>query len=545
MSAAEISRKSAGPRGYRFLPRPAPPLAIWIPALTVAGAIALPIAYLALRAADADASDVWSLMTRQRTWETAGRSLALVSVTVAGSLALALPLAWLTVRTDLPYRRLWAVLTAMPLVIPSYVMALVVVSALGPRGTVQGLLQGPFGVDRLPSIYGLAGASVVIIIVTYPYALLTLRATMRRMNAAAEDASRTLGVGPWVTFFRVTFPRLRPALAAGGLIVGLYALSDFGAVSLLRFETFTWAIYLQYQSLFDRGLAASLSLVLIGFAAVIFLGEIVARGRTPAEGAGSPPSKPPPLVALGRWRWPALIFVATVGSITLVMPAGVLLHLLLRGSSAGEALTVPWRLATNSVLVSSTAAIATTAAVIPVVVLTVRYRSLATSVLSRIASLGFALPGIVVAVALVFFAANYLGPMYQTVWVLLFAYVVLFLPIALGPVRSSLLQAGPHLEEAARTLGRTPVAILSSVTVPLVRPGIIAAIALVFLTTMKELPATLILSPLEFGTLATAVWSASSEAFFARAAAPALLLVLLSSVPMAVLVARDQDRTGS
>ena len=545
MSAAGVSRKFAGSKGYGFLPRPAPPLVIWIPALAVAGAIALPIVYLALRAADADPSDVWSLMTRQRTWETAGRSLALVSVTVVGSLALALPLAWLTVRTDLPYRRLWAVLTAMPLVIPSYVMALVVVSALGPRGTVQGLLQAPFGVDRLPSIYGLAGASVVIIMVTYPYALLTLRATMRRMSPTAEDASRTLGVGPWATFFRVTFPRLRPALAAGGLIVGLYALSDFGAVSLLRFETFTWAIYLHYQSLFDRALAASLSLVLIGFAAVIFLGEIVARGRTPSEGAGSPPSKPPPLVALGRWRWPALIFVATVGSITLVMPAGALLHLLLRGSSAGEALTVPWRLATNSVLVSSMAAIATTAAAIPVVVLMVRYRSLATSVLSRIASLGFALPGIVVAVALVFFTANYLGRVYQTVWILLFAYVVLFFPIALGPVRSSLLQIGPHLEEAARTLGRAPVAALSSVTVPLLRPGIIAAIALVFLTAMKELPATLILSPLEFGTLATAVWSASSEAFFARAAAPALLLVLLSSVPMAVLVARDLDRKGS
>ena len=164
---------------------------------------------------------------------------------------------------------------------------------------------------------------------------------------------------------------------------------------------------------------------------------------------------------------------------------------------------------------------------------------------AAIASLGFALPGIVVAVGLVFFAANYLGRVYQTFWVLLFAYVVLFLPIALGPVRSSLLQTGPHLEEAARTLGRAPVAVLSSVTVPLVRPGIIAGIALVFLTAMKELPATLILSPLEFGTLATSVWSASSEAFFARAAAPALLLVLLSSVPMAVLVARDQDRTGS
>ena len=541
---ASLSGAPRGRGGFGVLPRPAPPAAVWIPAVVVALAVALPLVYLALRAMGADSDDLWRLATRQRTWETVIRTLTLVAVTVVGSLALAVPLAWLTVRSDLPHRRLWAVLTALPLVIPSYVMALLIVSALGPRGYVQGFLEAPFGVQRLPSVYGLTGAAFAIVVVTYPYALLTVRAALRRMDTAPEDTSRTLGVGPWPTFFRVTLPRLRPPLAAGGLIVALYALSDFGAVSFLRYETFTWVIYLQYQSLFDRALAAALSIGLIGLVPLLFLTEVLARGRTPDPGANTRTPRQPSPIRLGRWRWAAVGFVASVVTLTLVLPASVLGYLLLQGIvNAGEAIASPWGLAANSVLVSSAAAVATPIAAIPLGVLAVRYRSIATSLLSRLASLGFALPGIVVALALVFFGANYLRGLYQTVWILLFAYVVLFLPIAVGPIRSSLSHVGPHIEEAARTLGRSPVSVLASVTVPLVRPGILAAMALVFLTAMKELPATLILSPLEFRTLATAVWSASEDAFFARAAAPALLLIALSSVPTAFLVVRDRPET--
>ena len=545
MLPAPLSGAAGGRGGFGVLPRPAPPATVWAPAAAVAFAVALPLVYLGLRAAEADPGELWRLASRQRTLETAARSLTLVGVTVAGSLALALPLAWLTVRSDLPYRRVWAVLTALPLVIPSYVMALLVVSALGPRGYVQGFLEGPFGVQRLPSVYGLTGAAVTIIVVTYPYALLTLRAALRRMDVAPEDTSRTLGEGPWSTFFRVTLPRLRPPLAAGGLIVGLYALSDFGAVSFLRYETFTWGIYLQYQSLFDRALAAGLSIGLIGLVPVLFLGEALVRGRMPNPGAGARTPRQPPLVRLGRWRWAAVGFAAFVVAVTLVLPASVLAYLLIQGVvNAGESIAPPWRLAANSVLVSAAAAAATAAAAVPLSVLAVRHRSIATSLLSRVASLGFALPGIVVALALAFFGANYLAGLYQTLWILVFAYVVLFLPIAAGPIRASLSHVAPHVEEAARTLGRTPASVLASVTVPLVRPGILAAMALVFLTTMKELPATLILSPLEFRTLATAVWSASEDAFFARAAVPALLLIVLASVPTAFLVVRDRPETG-
>ncbi len=155
--------------------------------------------------------------------------------------------------------------------------------------------------------------------------------------------------------------------------------------------------------------------------------------------------------------------------------------------------------------------------------------------------LGYALPGIVLALALVFFGSNYVPAIYGTLGILLFAYVVHFLPQAVGATRSALLQVRPSVEEAARGLGRSPAGVLATVTAPLTRSGIIAGGALVFLTTMKELPATLLLGPIGFDTLATRVWTATSEAFFARAAAPAMLLILLSAVPMYLLIIRERD----
>ena len=174
--------------------------------------------------------------------------------------------------------------------------------------------------------------------------------------------------------------------------------------------------------------------------------------------------------------------------------------------------------------------------------LAVRFDSLGSRLLEGAAYLGFAMPGLVVALALVFFGANFATPLYQTIWLLLFAYVVLFLPLALGAVRTSLLQVSPSLEEAARSLGRSWLKVMFGVTLPLLRPGLVVAISLVFLTAMKELPATLLLAPTGFDTLATEMWSAADEGFFARAALPGLLLITVSVLPVAVLLMRERDR---
>ena len=191
----------------------APPV-ILVPALIVGAALLLPPVYLLVRSLGGG-SELWDLLFRARVAAILGRTLLLVVAVTAGSVALALPLAWLTARTDLPLRRMWAVLVSLPLVIPSYVAGFVVVVALGPRGMLQGALEGPFGVERLPSIYGFAGAMLTLTFLSYPYVLLTVRAALQRIDPALEESARGLGLGPAATFFRVVAPLLRPALGAG------------------------------------------------------------------------------------------------------------------------------------------------------------------------------------------------------------------------------------------------------------------------------------------------------------------------------------------
>ena len=515
----------------------APPLVVWLPALVLGLAMALPLVYLVVRASGAT-QEAWDLLFRARTAEVFWRSVLLVLTVTASSVVLAVPLAWLTVRTDLPLRRMWAVLTALPLVIPSYVGAFLIVSALGPKGLLQGLLETPFGVERLPDIYGLTGATITLALLSYPYVLLTTRGVLNSLDPAVEESARTLGAGPWRTMFRITLPRLRPSIAAGSLLVALYTLSDFGAVSLLRYETFTWTIYQQYQAAFDRSIAAVLSLLLVGLAVMILATDSLSRGRMAYYQTGRGVSRTLKVVRLGRWKWIAVAFCAAVTLAAVVLPVSVLVYWLVRGVSAGEPVVALWSAARNSVLVSGLAAVVAAACSVPVASLIVRYPGLLARAVERLSFAGYALPGIVVALSLVFFGANFARPIYQTVWLLLLAYVVLFFPAALGATRAALLQISPRVEEAARSLGRTPFRTTVTVTVPLMRSGVLAGAALVFLVTMKELPATLILGPLGFKTLATVIWGASSEAFFARAAAPALLLILLSSVPMIFLVLR-------
>ena len=517
-----------------------PPIWLLISACAVAAALVLSPVYLLVRTLSGGA-DAWDLLFRIRVLEILGRSLLLVVTVTGASVLLAVPLAWLTVRTDLPLRQAWAVMTALPLVIPSYVAGFVVVVALGPRGMLQQLLEGPLGIERLPDIYGFPGAALTLTFLTYPYVLLTVRAAFLRMDPSLEEISRGLGYNLWSTFFLVIIPLLRPAIAAGGLLVALYTLADFGAVSLLRYETFTWAIFLQYETALDRSAGAGLSLVLVAVALALLASETLTRGRSRYYRSASGAARPFTTVRLGLWRWPSLTFCGAVVATSLVLPMSILGYWVVRGVAAGEPLLLLWEAARNSVYISGLAAAAAVLAALPIAILSVRYPGMLGTVLERIAYIGFALPGIAIALALVFFGANYTPFLYQTTGLLVFAYVVLFVSAAVGSIRTSLLQVSPNVEEAARGLGRRSLGVFASITLPLVRPGVLSGAALVFLLTMKELPATLILSPIGFKTLATSIWSAASEAFFAQAAAPALLLIVASSVPLALILLRNRQ----
>lgn len=493
-----------------------------------------------LRVSEAD--DALGFIFNSRMLGTFSRTLRLMLAVTFFSLLISLPLAWLTVRTDLPMRRLWSLLTVLPLVVPSYVGAMTVVEALGPRGILQGWLE-PFGVDRLPPIYGFHGAVFTLTLLSYPYLLLSLRTAFWGMDPALEESSRVLGRGRWSTFFSVVLPQLRPAIAGGCLLVALYTMSDFGAVTLLRFSSFTSVIYTQYELAFDRTLAAATSLVLVTVAVALVVMEAASRGRSRYYKTTTGASRRGGTVALGRWRWPALAFCAIVVLLGIILPFGVLLNLFLQGLSAGETFSAVETATWNSIRASSLAVIVTIVAAMPVALLSVRYSNRLVGLLERASYAGFALPGVVVALSLVFLGIRYANPLYQTMYLLVLAYMILCLPVALNALRTSLLQTNPHLEEAARSLGRTALGAFRTVTLPLLRAGIIAACAMVFLLTMKELPATLILGPTGFRTLATMTWSDAEAALLARSALSGMALVIASAMPMALIMyweRRDQ-----
>ena len=527
------------PAGGPRVRRPSSPL-LALSTVAVGALMALPVVYLLIRGSGAT-SATWDLILRDRTLWLALRSLGLAAAVTVAAIAVGLPLAWLTVRTDLPGRRAWAVLAALPLVVPSYVGALALLAAFGPRGMVQAVLEGPLGIDQLPGISGFPGAFLTLTLFTYPYVYLVAAAGIRSIDPSLEEAARTLGETRWAVFRRVTLPLLRPSIAAGGLLVALYTLHDFGAVSLMRYQTFTQAIYLQYRAAFDRTPAAILSLMLVGLALLVLIAERRARGRARYFRVGTGTSRPPRPISLGRWRWVALAFCGLVVAMALVLPAAVLVYWMARGVSGGEGLDLAGP-ALGSIAASGAGALLALLAAMPVALYTARRRGLLPQISEHLTYSGYALPGIVVALAFVFFTANYLPFLYQSLPLVVIAYVVLFLPQAAEPLRDGIRRINPRVEEAGRVLGESRSGVLRRVILPLVARPALAGFGLVFLTAMKELPATLLLRPTGFDTLATRVWTASSVSRFGQAAAPALLLVLLSAVPLYVMARRVETQ---
>src|SRR5688500_4112988 len=374
-----------------------PPVWIVLPAVLVTLFELLPLLYLAARTLDAGESG-WRMLLRSRTFEVVLNTAVLAGAVAISTIAIAVPLAWLTSRTDLPGRAFWSAAASLPLVIPSDIGAVVMVAALGPRGMLQSALA-PFGVERLPSIYGFTGSWLTLTLFTYPYVYLTVRAALRGLDPSLEEAARCLGYGPWRTFFAVTLPQIRPAAAAGGLLVALYTIGDFGVVTLLRYDAFTRAIYVQYRSALDRGGAALLALLLVALSVVVLAIELRARGNATLHRLGSGAGRRGRPVALGRARIPAVIFCALIVGVALVMPIGILAFWLARSLAAGADLSrLPLATLHSLTLGFWTALIATLCA-LPIAILLVRYTGSGPRVVERLTYLGYALPGLVVALA--------------------------------------------------------------------------------------------------------------------------------------------------
>ena len=435
-----------------------------------------------------------------------------------------------------PGRRAWATAAALPLVIPSYVAAFCLLGFFGERG----LLADALDTERLPEVRGYWGSLVALTLATYPYVFLLAQSALRTLDPALEEAARGLGSSGRSTFLRVTLPALRPAVGLGALLVVLYTLSDFGVVSLMNYDTAHARDLRPVQEPLRPRPRCHARAPARGAQ------RRRARRRVPAAATRAPLSvrtgneaPPQPLVRLGRWRAPALAFCSVVVGLFLVLPTAVLGYWLSRGIANERALGVPWAEALHSLVASALAAGAAVLAALPVAILALRYPSRAGRVLERLSYAGNALPGLVIALSLVFFAARYASPVYQTLALLVFAYVVRFFPQGLSGVESALETVSPRHDEAARSLGLGPLRSIALVTVPLVRPGILAGAALVFLSAMKELPATLLLRPIGFDTLATEIWRLTQVGAYSRAAVPALVLIVVSA-PVLYLVSSER-----
>lgn len=506
----------------------------------IAAALALlPLVYLAI-VVIGDPAGALRPLARGRVWTLLANSVLLAAAVTATSVVLAVSLAWLIERTDVPGRRIWRVLAVLPLALPSYVAAYLLVSALGPRGEVVQLLEPLTGLERLPSIYGFVAAWLTLSLVSYPYVLIPVSAALRGLDPALEEAARSLGHGPVRTLVRVVLPQLRPAIGAGALLVALYVLSDFGAVALSRFDTFTRAIFTSYKASFDRSGAAGLAVILVALTGVLVWLESRTRARgglaRAARNAGRTATPRP----LGRLRAPALLTVLVLLGATVALPLGMLVLWLVRAAGAAPELDALAIAAGSSMAAAGLAAAAATIIVLPITIVSVRSRGRGARLAETAAYLGHALPGIVVALALVFLTLRAVPMLYQTLAALVLALALLYLPQALAPQRAALLQVSPRLAESARSLGARPLALLLRVQLPLMRRGLLAGAALVFLTAVKELPATLILAPPEFSTLSMEIWTATSTSAYEDAALPSLLLLLAGVLPLA-WGARQED----
>jgi iron(III) transport system permease protein len=431
---------------------------------------------------------------------------------------------------DMPLRRVATAIVVLPLAIPSYVAASAYVAGVSPRGPI-GALLGELGIGPIyPE--GFAWSVFVLVTSTVPLAYLPIRAALARADGDQYDAARTLGRSPMSALRVALWPTLARAVRGGGLVVMLYTLAELGTVAIMRYDALPRVIYHQYLSAFDRAAAARSALVL----AVLVLIVVVIAGlgrRVPASDRGRPLR-----LRLGRARPLALALLGVYAVVAVVVPIASLASWLVRTASAGRGLGMAlWG------SIQAAAMVVVPAIIVATIVALVAERGGRTgSTISRWVETGFALPGLVVALGISVATLRLVPSVYQGWIPYTVAMMILFVPLGVTAIRGSLANVSPRIEDAARTLGATRRQTFWRVTLPIVRPGVLAAAALVVISTIKELGASLLLMPIEKKTLAVLLWDSMEEARYGLAAAPALVLIAIAGIA-AFAIERPEERT--
>jgi iron(III) transport system permease protein len=481
----------------------------------VAGAVSLPLIFLLLEAAQVGWATIKPLVFRDLTvtllWNTVRLTFAVTVICAV----LGVAAAWCIERTDVPWRRFWAVVLVLPLAMPDFVL-------------------GYGWISLAPGVSGYWGSVLVMSLGSYPLVYLPVAAALRTADPSLEDIARGLGLGRLRTFTRVTLHQIRPALFGGSLLVALILLAEFGTFEILRFQTFTTQIYTEIQIGYSTTAGCALSLVLVLLGLLVLGAEAAGRGRAGAARRGHA-GRRAPRVRLGWYAVPVIAGIATL----LVLAIGVPLYALGYWFVEGTSSTLPsisiFSAAVSTAVYSAFAAALATIAAIPIALLVERHRSRLTVTMERSTYLVQAIPGIVVALSLVYFTIRYLPGLYQSSFALVFAYAIMFFPLALVAVRAGAAQAPPGLEEVARSLGHGRLSVLMRVTLPVLAPALVAGFSLVFITSSTELTATLILHPTGVNTLATGFWAFTNNFAYGAAAPYALALLLVATLPGLVL----------
>lgn len=501
--------------------------------MCAAVAIAAPIIYLVTRMLQADAAQVLGDLFRHRTlgllWNTAALCVGVLVFTIL----IAFPIAYVTTQTNLRGRGVFALIGVLPLAVPGYIMAYALLSVGGYGGLWHHLTGQTVGV---PSGYW--GALITLGLYNSPYMMLNLRSAMLELDPALAHAGRSLGRSRFSVFFRITLPQLRPALLTGALLVMLHVVGDFAVVSLMRYETFSAALYYSYR--YSIAHAAGPALSLIAMSGVMLAVDFWFLRRLLLFPSGAQARPRRRAVRLGWWSVPAYLLLTVIALISVAGPVATLLFWAVEPADVGGYPAI-WPALRGSLAVSLPGALAATALALPIALLARRYPSPLTAVLERFAFVGYAIPPLAFALSLIVLTRGMM--IYRTLIVLIGAYALHFLAEAVGPVRSGLFCASPHLEEAARGLGRGRLATAATITLPLLRHSLIVSAALVFLSIMKELPLTILLKPDGYETLAINVWSYAEDQYYAQAAPFALCILLTSAAFVGVLTIEYRKTT--
>jgi iron(III) transport system permease protein len=486
----------------------------------VAGLALIPIGYLLVRASQKPLGETAQLLLRPKTLEVLATTSALVAGVVFTTVVMGVAMATGLHFVRLPFRRLLIIPAVLPLAIPSYVFTYTWIALI-------------------PEFSGFFAAGFILSITTLPYVILATLSGLRTVDTSQIEVARSLGLTPVQTFRRVVFPQVKGHISAGALLAALYTISDFGAVSLLNVETLTVTIQNMYKASYDRSAAAVISFVLIAFSTLVVLADEKVKKQTPDGSAIKAYSAKNSLIN-NTW-----LRLAVIGSIALyafnavVIPFYVLISRFLSNQVA-----IDWaELLTAAISTVSVAALGALIALVMSAPLGIVLSGPSTrvgAIAQRIITVGHGLPGVVVGLAVVSIGSK-LGALYQTTFLLAFAYALLFLAKSVASMSSSLSRVPNSVKDVASTLGMNQWMVIKRVVAPIAAPGIGLGTILVFLTAMKELPATLMLRPTGFDTLATQIWSAASINRFNEAAPYALILVLIAALPTFLISRPDKS----